>query len=65
VTEKKPLHRPDQNLEAEALAALEEARALPHSPERRRAMQKAGNLRNAADLLGIVFAKRGRPAKTS
>jgi hypothetical protein len=65
VTEKKPLHRPDHNLEAEALAALEEARALPHGPERRRAMQKAGNLRNAADLLGIVFAKRGRPTKTS
>jgi hypothetical protein len=63
MAEKKDLHRPDHNLEAEALVALEEARALPPGPERTRAMQKAGNLRHAADLLGIVFAKRGRPAK--
>jgi hypothetical protein len=64
MTEKKPLRRFDHELEAEALAALEEARALPHGPERSRAMRKAGSLRNAADLLGVVFAKLGRPAKT-
>jgi hypothetical protein len=62
--EQKNLPRPDHDLEAEALAALEEARAMPRGPERTRALRKAGNLRNAADLLGIVFAKRGRPAKT-
>ena len=63
MTKNKNLQRPDHDLEAEALAALEEARAMPPGPERTRAMRKAGHLRNAADLLGIVFAKRGRPAK--
>ena len=56
--------RPKLDLEAEALAALEEARTMPPGPERTEAMKKAGILRNAADLQGIVFAKRGRPAKT-
>jgi hypothetical protein len=51
-------------LEAEALAALEEARRMPAGPERTEAMKKAGILRNAADLQGVFFAKRGRPAKT-
>jgi hypothetical protein len=51
-------------LEADALAALEEARAMPPGPERTDAMKKAGILRNAADLRGVFFAKRGRPAKT-
>jgi hypothetical protein len=62
--EKKKVRRTKLDLDAEALAALEEARAMPHGPERTKAMKQAGNLRNAADLLGIVFAKRGRPAKT-
>jgi hypothetical protein len=53
----------DHDLEAEALSALEEARAMPHGVGRTQALKKAGELRNAADLLGIVFAKRGRPAK--
>ena len=52
------------DLEAEALAALEAARALPPGPARNEAMKQAGILRNAADLQGIFFAKRGRPAKT-
>ena len=56
--------RPELDLDAEALAALDEARAMLHGPERTAAMKKAGILRNAADLQGIVFAKRGRPAKT-
>jgi hypothetical protein len=60
----KKVRRPKLELDAKALAALEEARAIPHGPERTKAMKQAGNLRNAADLLGIVFAKRGRPAKT-
>jgi hypothetical protein len=56
-------NRPDHDLEAEAQAALEEARAMPQGLERTQALKKAGNLRNAADLVGLVFAKRGRPPK--
>jgi hypothetical protein len=62
-SDKKDL-RPRLDLEAEALAALEAARTLPPGPERTEAMKKAGILRNAADLQGVFFAKRGRPAKT-
>jgi len=54
---------PDLNLQALALAALEEARAVPPGPERTEAMKKAGMLRNAAALRGMFFAKRGRPPK--
>jgi hypothetical protein len=46
------------------LAALDAARRMPTGPERTEAMKKAGILRNAADLQGVFFAKRGRPAKT-
>jgi hypothetical protein len=56
--------QPKLDLDAEALAALDEARALPHGPERTEAMKKAGILQNAANLQGIIFAKRGRPVKT-
>jgi hypothetical protein len=62
-SDKKDL-RPRLDLEAEALAALEAARTMPPGPERTDAMKKAGILRNAADLQGVFFAKRGRPAKT-
>jgi hypothetical protein len=54
---------PDHDLQARALAALEEARAVPPGPERREAMKKAGVLRNAAALRGMFFAKPGRPPK--
>jgi hypothetical protein len=64
MTQEKKDRRPDIDLDAEALAALEQARAMPHGPERTEAMKRAGILRNAADLQGIFFAKRGRPAKT-
>ena len=64
MAKKKKVRRTELDLDAEALAALEEARVMPHGPERTEAMKKAGILRNAADLHGIVFAKRGRPAKT-
>jgi hypothetical protein len=64
MAQEKKVRRPELDLDAETLAALEEARAMPHGPERTKAMKKAGNLRNAADLLGIVFGKRGRPVKT-
>lgn len=56
--------RTEFDLEAEAVAALEKARAMPKGPARTLALKKAGNLRNAAHLVGIVFAKRGRPAKS-
>ena len=56
--------RPKLDLEAEAITALEEACAMPHGPERTEAMKRAGILRNAADLRGLLSAKGGRPAKT-
>ena len=56
--------RPKPDLDAEALLALEEARKMKPGPERTEAMKRAGILRNAADLQGFFFAKRGRPAKT-
>ena len=56
--------RPKLELEAEALTALEQARTMPPGPERNEAMKQAGILRNAAELQGIFFAKRGRPAKS-
>jgi hypothetical protein len=62
MAKQKKIRRTELDLDAEAVVALEEARAIPH--ERTGAMKKAGILRNAVDLRGIVFAKRGRPAKT-
>jgi hypothetical protein len=64
MTQEKKVPRSKLDLDAEALAALEKARLLPPGPERTEAMKKAGILRNAADLLGVFFAKHGRPAKT-
>lgn len=55
--------RPKSDLDEEALTALEEARAMPPGPERTEAMKRAGILRKIADLQGLSFAKRGRPAK--
>jgi hypothetical protein len=63
VVKGKKVQWPELDLDTEALAALEEARGMPHGPERTIAMKKAGLLRNAAVLQGIFFAKRGRPAK--
>ena len=54
---------PDLDLQARALAALEEARAVPPGPERTEAMKKAGMLRNDAVLRGMFFAKPDRPPK--
>ena len=51
------------DLEVQASAALDEARAMPHGPERTEAMKKAGTLRNAA-LCKKSFPKQGRPPKT-
>lgn len=51
------------DLDAKAAAALDEARKMPPGHERTEAMKKAGILRNAADIQGVFFAKRGRPVK--
>jgi hypothetical protein len=56
--------RPKLDLEAEALAALERARTMSPGPERNEAMKQAGILRNAAELQGMSFSERRRPAKT-
>ena len=56
--------RPELDLDAEAQAALDEARAMPQGRERTAAMKKAGILRKAADSHGIIYAKRGRSTKT-
>jgi hypothetical protein len=61
--QEKKVRRRDLDLDAEASAALEEARAMQRGPERAAAMKKAGFLRNASDLQGVVFARRGRPPK--
>jgi hypothetical protein len=55
--------QPKLDLEAEAVSALEEARAMEPGPARTEAMKRAGILRNAADLRGLLFARRGRPPK--
>jgi hypothetical protein len=56
-------HSTERDLEAEAVEALEIARAMPNGPEKAEALKKAGLLRTAADARGIVFARRGRPPK--
>jgi hypothetical protein len=58
-----PPFRDDYDLDTQATAALDEARAMPPGPERTEALKKAGLLRNAADIQGLFFAKRGRPTK--
>ncbi len=64
MSEDKQNPRSKLDLEAEAMAALDEARRMRAGPERTEAMKRAGILRNAADLQGVFFAKRGRPVKT-
>ena len=51
------------DFEAEADEALQAARDMPPGPERIEALKAAGKLRHAADVYGVIFAKRGRPAK--
>ena len=49
-------------LEAEAILALDNARALPPGPARIEAMKHAGTLRVAADrITGPKLPRRGRP----
>jgi hypothetical protein len=49
--------------DARATEALDAARKLPNGPKRAEAMKKAGQLRIAADIKGILFAPLGRPPK--
>jgi hypothetical protein len=49
--------------DAKAIEALEAARLMPPGPAKSEALKKAGMLRNAADIHGLFFAKRGRPPK--
>ena len=51
------------DFEADADEALAAARNMAPGPERIEALKAAGKLRNAADVCGRTFAKRGRPAK--
>lgn len=51
------------DFEADADEALAAARDMPPGPERIEALKMAGKLRSAADVYGIIFAKRGRPSK--
>jgi len=55
--------RPKIDLEIEALAALEAARRMAPGPERTEAMRRAGVLRNAADLQGLLAPKRESPPR--
>jgi hypothetical protein len=59
-----PIHSPpNRDLDAEATEALEAPRLIPPGSAKTEALKKAGLLRNAADINGWVFAKRGRPPK--
>jgi hypothetical protein len=51
------------DVEASADEALAAARDMAPGPERIEALKAAGKLRNAADVYGIIFARRGRPPK--
>jgi len=47
--------------DARATEAPETARLMPAGQEKTEALKKAGRLRNAADIYGLFFAKRGTP----
>jgi hypothetical protein len=55
-------HR-SHDFEADADEALQAARNMPPGLNRIEALKVAGRLRNAADVYGLIFAKRGRPKK--
>jgi hypothetical protein len=63
VNRQPPSHSEMLDWAALADDALEEARKLPPGEERSLALKKAGAYRNNADLLGLVFAPKGRPKK--
>ena len=57
--------KPPRTYEVQKAAneALHIARNLAPGAERSEALKKAGLLRKEADQTGLIFAKRGRPAK--
>jgi hypothetical protein len=59
---KKSDDRPNRELHMQALAALEQARAMPKGSARSEALKRAGLPQNAADMQGLTFASR--PPKT-
>jgi len=64
MTQGKKERRPKIDLDAEAALALENARQMEPGAARTEAMKRSRILRNAADLQGLFFPKRGRPAKS-
>jgi hypothetical protein len=64
VAKQKPQPEADHRSQhAEAMDALENARAMPPGPRRTEALKKAGALRYAADSQGSMSPKRRRPRK--
>jgi hypothetical protein len=59
----KQIPQRSHDFEAAADEALATARDMLPGPERVEALKAAGMLRNAADVFGVIFAKRGRPLK--
>jgi hypothetical protein len=53
----------DRSPTAQAIDALEEARAMLPGQQRTEALKKAGLLRHAADGKRLICAKRGGPQK--
>jgi hypothetical protein len=51
------------DFEADADEALQAACNMPPGRDRVEALKLAGRLRKAADVYGVIFAKRGRPSK--
>jgi hypothetical protein len=52
-----------RELDAQAAAALDEARGMAPGDQRKEAMNKATILRNAAEMHGHLFRKSGAPAQ--
>lgn len=57
----KQKHQRSHDFEASADEALAAARKMAPGPERIEALKAAGKLRKAADVYGIIFARRGSP----
>ena len=58
----KPIPLRSHDFETAADEALEAARKIAPGPERLEALKAAEMLRNAADVFGLIFAKRGSPS---
>ena len=61
MAQEKDDQRPELDLDAEARAALEEARAMPHGPERAQAMRHvSGTVGGAGDEFGGRHPQKGQ-----